>query len=82
VSRHVFGQGNGPSRAKTLRRNRKIAEAVRLEDERDIGVRADMRVVLGLFDEPAMYWLDGYPVSAEEYFRASALRWFKRSVAA
>lgn len=79
--RRAYGQGAGPTRAKTLRQNRRWAQAVSTEDERDIGIRPGVSVVLGLCDEPPMVWVDGYPVPQHLVLQTLAHRWFTKGPA-
>jgi hypothetical protein len=43
----TFGQGNGPTRAKTIRANKRIREHVIVTDDRDVGVRPDAIKLFG-----------------------------------
>lgn len=50
MSRHRYGQGNGPGWAKRQRANRRNAEIVRTTDEPDLGNRPGLASLLGLAD--------------------------------
>jgi len=75
--RRSYGQGNGPTRARTLRMNRRIAEHVRTTDDRDIGIRCGVEVLLGL-GEPE-WCIDGVAYApGVRPFRMLAAHWFGR----
>jgi hypothetical protein len=51
MTRHRFGQGNGPRRAKTLRMNRRLAQHAATTDEADMGNRPGIEQALGFGDD-------------------------------
>lgn len=77
-SRASFGQGNGPTRAKTLRTNRRTATMVRFDDERDIGIRAGVARALGIDGEREVI-VDGMVVPPGRVLQALAHHWFTRA---
>jgi hypothetical protein len=78
VSRHVRGQGNGPTRQKTLKANRRTREFVRTEDRRDIGNRPGVEVRLGI-DGDREHIIDGVAVHPSRVFVELANHWLKRA---
>lgn len=67
MTRHRYGQGNGPGWAKRMRANQRSAEHVRALDERDVGA-VDIAAVFGFGDPRG--WVTSW--------RGLALRWFTR----
>lgn len=65
--RRSFGQGNGPTRVRTLRANRRTASHVRTVDERDIGNRPEARRVVDVVD-PTTGATTAHDVSACDVF--------------
>lgn len=65
MSRHVYGQGNGPTRARTLRENLRSARYVRTLDDRDVGVRQGLSDLFGFGDERG--WVDKWTKLAHRW---------------
>lgn len=74
----TFGQGNGPTRQKTLRANRRTAEFVRTIDERDIGNRPGVEIRLGIEGEREVI-IDGCVVHPSREFVSLAHHWLRRA---